>query len=106
MKITRQEDTLSEKLAFERWAAKFGVRIKINHADNGRYSEQPFISAIDDSNQTITPFGVGSHHQNSIVERKNQTLTLGSRTLLLNEKIYWPEAITKMLWTYELKYFA
>ena len=57
------------------------------------------------ANQTITFCGVGSHHKNSIVERKFQTLTLGSRKLLLCAKRYWPEAVTPMLWTYELKAF-
>ena len=57
------------------------------------------------ANQTITLCGVGYHHKNSIVERKFQTLTLGSRKLLLCAKRYWPEAVTPMLWTYELKAF-
>ena len=38
--------------------------------------------------------------------KKVQTLTLGTRTLILHEKIYSPEAITKMLWTHSLKCFV
>ena len=38
-------------------------------------------------------------------ERKIQTLTLGAITLILHEKIYWPEEITKILWPYALKDF-
>ena len=46
---------------------------------------------------------VESHHKNFILERTNQTLTLGARTLLLHEKNYYPDAITTILWHYELK---
>ena len=67
---TRQEKSLSVKSAFERWADRFGVKIKIYHADNGRFSEQPFRSAIEDANQTIIFCGVGSHHKNEIFEKK------------------------------------
>ena len=50
------------------------------------------MSAIEDANQTIKFCGVGYQHQNAIVERKIQTITL-----LLHAKIYWPEEITTML---------
>ena len=68
---TRQEETLARKESLEKWAATFGVKIKIYHADNGIFDEQPFRSSIEDSNQTITFFGVRSHHQNFIVEKKS-----------------------------------
>ena len=51
-------------------------------------------------------FGIGYHNENSIVERKIQTLTLGSRTLLLHGNRYWPKAITTMFCIYALKTFA
>ena len=104
--ITIQENTLSREKSFERWAAILGVKIKIYHAENGRFSEQPFRSAIEDSNQTKNFFGVRYHHQDVIVERKIQTLTLGARTLLLHAKRYRPEAITTMLWPYSLEDFT
>ena len=43
---TIQEDTLAVKEYVERWATTFGVKINRYHADNGGFSEQPFISAI------------------------------------------------------------
>ena len=49
---------LAGKVSFERWAAAFGVKIKRNHTGNGIFSDQPFRSAIEDSNQTITFCGV------------------------------------------------
>ena len=39
---TRQEDTLSGKLAIERWATAFRVKIKRYNADNRIFFEQPF----------------------------------------------------------------
>ena len=62
MRTTRKKDTLSGKTTFEKWDATFGVKIKINHTENGKKSKQPFRSAVEDSNQTITFCGVGSHH--------------------------------------------
>ena len=44
--------------------------------------------------------------KNAIVERKIQTLTLGDKTLILNVKSYWLEAITTILRPYEFKSFS
>ena len=82
------------------------VEIKRYHADNVRFLKQAFRSEIEDTNHNITFCGVGSHHQNANFERKLQNLTLVARTLLLYAKIYWPEEITTMLCTYNLKAFA
>ena len=102
MRSKIQEKTLAGKPAFEIWAATFGVQIKGYHAEKGRFNEQPSRSEIEYANQTITFCGVGSHHQNSIIERKVQTVTLGARIFILHAKIYWPEAITPMLFPYVL----
>ena len=106
MRSTSQEETLSGKPSFEKRTDRFGVKIKIYHAYNGIFSEQYFRSAIEDANQNIKFCGVGSHHQNDIFEIKIQTLTLGAKKLIRHEKRYWPEEISKKLWTYELNYFA
>ena len=66
--------------------AIFGVKINRYHADNGIFSEQPLRSEIYYSKHTIKFLGVVSHHQNSIVERKTQTITLEDRTLLIHAK--------------------
>ena len=76
MRSKIQEKTLAGKVHCEMWAATFGVNVHIYHSDNGRFDEQPFRSEVEDFNQTRIIWGVGSHHQNAIVE-KNQTLTLG-----------------------------
>ena len=70
MRSTNQEDTLEWKASFEIWTATFGGKINRYHAYNGRFSEQPFISEIEDSNQTITFCGVVSHHQMPFLKGK------------------------------------
>ena len=82
------------------------IKIKGYHKDNKRCAEQPFRSSIENSNQTINVFGIGSHHKNATVKRKPQTLTLGTVTLFPHAKICFPEAITTMSRTYEVKAFA
>ena len=47
IRSTRQEETLEVKPSFEIWSDTFAVKTKIYHADNGIFSEQPFISAIE-----------------------------------------------------------
>ena len=64
------------------------------------------MSAIEDANQTIKFCGVGCNHQNAVVERKIQTLTLGAITLLPHVIRDWAEVINTMLLHYELKVFA
>ena len=87
-----QEYKLAGKSAFEIWADIFGIKTKIYHADNGRFSEQPFKSEIEYSNQTIKLYGVGYHHQNTIIKRKIETLTLWFPENLLNivPSAVWP----------------
>ena len=97
---------MAVKSVFERWSALSEVKIYRYHADKGRFSEQPFRSEIEDSNKTIIFCGVGSHHQNVIVERIFQILILGYRTLLLSAKIYCLDPMTTMLWIYAMKDFT
>ena len=59
----------------------FGVKVQIYPSDYGKSSEKPFRSAIEYFNQKITFCALGSHHQNVIVERKVQTITLGAKTI-------------------------
>ena len=67
--------------------------IKHYHDDNGRFSDNGFIDDINQKDQNITFCGVGSHHQNSIVENKNKILNTGARMLLLHDMIMWPQMI-------------
>ena len=99
MIITIQEETLAVKYAFEIWASTLGVKIHRYHAENGRFSEQHFKTAIEDSNQTTKFCGVVSHHKITIVEIKIKNITLRDRKSLLHAKRYFTESMTTMLWT-------
>ena len=67
--------------------------IKHYHDDNGRFSDNGFIDDINQKDQKITFCGVGSHHQNRIVKKKNKILNTGARMLLLHDMIMWPQMI-------------
>ena len=69
---TNQEKNLAGQPAFEKWAHTFGAKIKIYHADNGRFSKQAFISKIENTNQNITFCGVGSHHKMQFLKEKTK----------------------------------
>ena len=97
------EQTLEAKLAFEKHALSFGVKIKHYHADNGTFACKGFRDAVSASGQKITFCGVGAHHQNGIVENQIGLLTRWARTSLLHSKRRWPSAISTLLWPYAFK---
>ena len=53
-----QEETLAWKSAFKIWASTSGVKSNRYHEENEIYSEQPFRSALEDSNQKIAFLGL------------------------------------------------
>ena len=100
---TDQEQTLISKAAYEKLADTHGVQIEAYHADNGRFAEKGFREAVANSNQTITFCGVGSHHQNALVERYIEEITKLGRTVLLHAKRHWKEAISTVLWPFAIR---
>jgi hypothetical protein len=85
MKDLMLAETLMAKYAFVKYLASLGVESKAYHA-NGHFADKGFRDDCILSNQTITFYGVGSHHQNGIAEQKIKDITLGARTLLLHAK--------------------
>ena len=59
---TSQDEIIEVKVAFERWAAKFGVKINRYNEDNKRFYDQPFRLAIENANKKVKFCGVGYHH--------------------------------------------
>ena len=98
------EETVEAKLAFERYARAHGVEVKHYHADNGRFADKAFMSAVEQANQTISFCGVGAHHQNGKAERRIRDLTDAARTMLLHAAHRWPKAVNAHLWPYALKH--
>ena len=72
------KETLLAKRAYEKVLRQAGCTARHYHADNGRFSDKGLHKDIDDKGQEITFCGVGAHHQNSIIENRNQQLTLGA----------------------------
>ncbi|KAI2513038.1 hypothetical protein MHU86_1329 [Fragilaria crotonensis] len=102
-KSTNADETLEAKLAFERYASKFNVKIKSYQADNGRFAENKFMAAIKEAGQTITFCGVNAHFQNAVAERRIRTLQDQARTMLIHAQHRWPKAIDAHLWPYALR---
>ena len=96
------EDTLSAKHAYERKAKEHGVTVNAYHADNLHFNGNRFTADCVSAGQKLTYCGVGAHHQNGVVERKNRELTEGARTVLLHAQRKWPRIIKPILWPYAL----
>ena len=81
---TAANEPVEEKLAFEKYAATFGVKIQKYHAENGTFNTRVFTESINSANQTIYFSGVDAHHQNGIAERMIKTVTYRAWGILLN----------------------
>ncbi len=87
------EETILAKHGYEQFLAAIGVTAKAYHADNKHFADKGFCDECTSSNQVITFYGVGRHHQNGIAEEKIKELTLAACTLLLHAKHILPEYI-------------
>ena len=81
-------ETLLAKLAFKKLCAKTDCSVKHFQADNGQFSDNEFLAACNNLNQTIEFCRVGAHHQNKIVKNRYEQLTQ-ARVLLLHG-MRWP----------------
>ena len=73
--------------------------------DNGRFSVNGFIDAINQKYQKIIFCGFGRHHHNGIVENKNKILTTGASTLLPHGMIMWIQMTDEMFCPFPMKSF-
>ena len=103
MRYITLDDTMLAITSFERLANDGGVTTKSYRADNGRFVDKGFHSAVQEINQTITLCAVGGHHKNRIIEKNIKELTVIARTLLLHSMRHWPKYTTRMMWLFALK---
>ena len=103
---TGMQETLSAKVAFEKYAKNHGIKVRHYHADNGRFEEKTFRQAVASDKQTISFCGAYAHHQNGIAEKKIRDLQDYARTMMIHAKSSWPEAIDDQLWPYALRMAA
>ena len=68
------EETVQAKHAFERSSEQRGVKIKLYHADNGRFADNAFIQDCKTQGQSISYCGVNAHFQIGIAERRIRDL--------------------------------
>ncbi len=62
MKDFTTNETLLTKLAFKKNCAKADFSLKHYQSDNGRFSENEFLAACNNLNQTIKFCKVGAHY--------------------------------------------
>jgi hypothetical protein len=98
------QSTLEAKLAYERAALTYGVKVQGYWADNGRFADTGWKEACENEHQRFDYCGVGAHHQNGIAERKIRTLSQGARASLLHASQRWPAAVFANLWPYALQH--
>jgi hypothetical protein len=103
MKDFTTNETLLEKLAFKKLCTKADCSVKNYQADNGQFSDNEFLAACNNLNQTIEFCGVGAYHQNGIVKNRNKQLTQTARVLLLHGMRMWPQMVDQMFWPFAIK---
>jgi hypothetical protein len=103
MQDLSSEETVKAKQAFEQFAAKHGVAIKHYHCDNGRFADNSFQQACQQSCQQLTFCGVNAHFQNGIAECAIRDLSESARKQILHARQCWPAAVHTALWPYALR---
>jgi hypothetical protein len=87
------DETLQTKKDLESLAERLGVKVCSNHADNGRFTDNALIQHSRAMGQGLTYCGVHAHFQNVIAETRIRDLQGRSRTMIMNAKYIWPDAI-------------
>jgi hypothetical protein len=86
------------KQAFEKFAAKHGVRILHYHCDNGQFADNAWKQSYKASHHRLTFCRVNAHFQNGIAERAIRDLLESARKQLLHACACWPAAMHFVLW--------
>ncbi len=106
MKDFTTNETLLAKLGFKKLCAKADCSVKHYQADNGQFSDNEFLAACNNLNQTIEFCIVGAHHHNGIVKNRNKQMTQTARVLLLHNMRMWPQMADQMFWPFAIKLAA
>jgi hypothetical protein len=102
MQDLSSEESVKAKQAFKQFAAKHGVTIRHYHCNNGRFADNVFKEACQQSNQQLTFCGINTHFQNGIAERAIRNLSDSAHKQLLHTCQQWPVAVHVALWPYAL----
>jgi hypothetical protein len=102
MQDLSSNETIKAKEVFEQFAAGHAVAIKHYHCNNGRFADNAFQQACQQSRQRLTFSGVNAHFQNEIAERAIRDLSESAQKQLLHARKRWPAAVHTALWPYAL----
>ena len=80
-----------------------GRSVKHYHTDNGKFSDNRFVDAVNSKIQNMTFYRLGAHYQNSIIENKKKVLTTGAQTPLLHGIRILPQMIHDMFCPFAMK---
>ncbi len=103
MQDLSSEESVKAKRALEQFAAKHGVTICHYHCNNGRFANNAFKQACQESNQQLTFCSINAHFQNGIAECAICNLSDSARKQLLHARQRWPAAVHVALWPYTLR---
>jgi hypothetical protein len=96
------EQTVEAKQTYGCYASSHVVNvICYRAADNGQFCNPEFLQAIKSSNQNVTFYTVGGHHQNGIARKEIGDVTALAWTLLQHAK---QKLARSHHWTFTLKY--
>jgi hypothetical protein len=94
---------ITGKVSIQKLCTKADCSVEHYQADNGCFSDNQFLAACNNLNQTIEFCGVGAHHQNGIAKNRNKQLTQTARVLLLHGMRMWPQMVDQMSWPFAIK---
>ena len=98
------EETEKDKHAFESAAEQRGVKILHYHADNGRFTDNAFITDCNTQRQSLSYCGVNAHFQNGIAERRIWDLQEQTRTSMLYAMNKWKRMVLICLLPYAMRH--
>ena len=98
------EETVMAKHAFECSANQCGVKITHYYADNGRFTDNAFITDCKAQRQGLSYCRVNAHFQNRIAECRIRDLQEQTRTSMLYAMNKRKRMILICLWPYTMRH--
>ena len=100
---TTVSEALDAKHLFETEAAKYGVKPKHYHGDNGVFACNSHKADCIGQQQTYHFSAPNFHPQNGVAECYIRTFTERARAMLLDAMRLWPDIVSQDLWPFALK---
>ena len=78
------DETVKDKLLYERDAVNYGILIQVYNIDNGVFTSKYLMNALIEKDQHTRFSGAGAAHQNGVSKRVIQTVFRMARTMLIH----------------------